>query len=175
MEKNNNRFNNIIKDLKSNDKEKILVAIKQLRSHGQKEAIPEVLELFIQTNDQEIKSQLTNLLFDLKSETAILPLFNAINSLKYKSIQPFLISIFWQSSLDASEHLNKLVRLAINGDFNVCLEVLTVIENFDSSFDEDNIMEAIYDIEEELTEADENKYKLLVSMKERISSLQIDY
>ena len=101
-EENNNRFNNIIKDLKSDDKEKILVAIKQLRSHGQKEAIAEILDVFIQTNDKEIKTELTNLLFDLKSETAVLPLLKAINDKKYNSIKPFLISIFWQSSLDAS-------------------------------------------------------------------------
>ena len=54
-EENNNRFNNIIKDLKSDDKEKIIVAIKQLRSHGQKEAIAEILEVYTQTKDQEIK------------------------------------------------------------------------------------------------------------------------
>jgi hypothetical protein len=46
MEKNNNRFNNIIKDLKSDDTEKVLTAIKQLRLHGQKEAIVEVLAVF---------------------------------------------------------------------------------------------------------------------------------
>lgn len=172
---NNNRFNNIIKDLKSDDKEKIIVAIKQLRSHGQKEAIAEILEVYTQINNQEIKSQLTNLLFDLKSETAIQPLFKAINNPKYKSIQPFLISIFWQSSLDASEHLTTLVKLAVEGDFNICLEVLTVIENFDATFNEQDIVDAVFDIEEVLDDVDEVKYKLLLSIKEVVSSLAVDY
>lgn len=174
-EENNNRFNNIIKDLKSDDKEKILVAIKQLRSHGQKEAIAEILDVFIQTNDKEIKTELTNLLFDLKSETAVLPLLKAINDKKYNSIKPFLISIFWQSSLDASEHLNTLVRLAVNGDYTICLEVLTVIENFDATFDEQDIMDAVFDIDEALDDADEIKYKLLLSIKEVIANLAVDY
>lgn len=173
--KNNNRFNNIIKDLKSNDKEKTRVAIKQLRSHGQKEAIAEILEVYTQTNDQEIKSQLTNLLFDLKSETAIQPLFKAINNPKYKSIQPFLISIFWQSSLDVSEHLNTLVNLAVNGDYTICLEVLTVVENFDTTFDEQNIVDAVFDIDEALSDAEDVKYKLLLSIKEVIVHLAVDY
>ncbi|MBI2281178.1 MAG: hypothetical protein HYU68_10880 [Bacteroidetes bacterium] len=172
---NNNRFNNIIKDLKSDDKEKIIVAIKQLRSHGQKEAIAEILEVYTQTKDEEIKSQLTNLLFDLKSETAIQPLFKAINEPKYKSIKPFLISIFWQSSLDASEHLNTLVNLAVNGDYTICLEVLTVIENFDTTFDEQDIVDAVYDIDEALDDAEDIKYKLLLSIKEVITNLAVDY
>lgn len=174
-EENKSLFNNIIKDLKSDNKENILTAIKQLRSHGQKEAIVEVLDLYIQTTDQDVKSHLTNLLFDLKSETTIQPLFKAINNSKYKSIKPFIISIFWQSSLDVSEHLNTLVRLAVEGDFNVCLEVLTIIENFDTTFDEQDIMDAIYDIDEELNGVDEVKYKLLSSIKDVVTNLAVDY
>lgn len=177
MEKNNNRFNNIIKDLKSDDTEKVLTAIKQLRLHGQKEAIAEVLAVFIETTNEEVKKSITNLLFDLKSEDSVLPIIKAINDKKYVSIKPFLISIFWQSSLDASEHLGSLVRIASKGDYNSCLEVLTVIETFDNSFDEDQIMDAVYDIEEKLDdyEIDEEYRKLLYLLKETVSSLKVEY
>lgn len=177
MEKNNNRFNNIIKDLKSDDTEKVLTAIKQLRLHGQKEAIAEVLAVFIETTNEEVKKSITNLLFDLKSEDSVLPIIKAINDKKYVSIKPFLISIFWQSSLDASEHLGSLVRIASKGDYNSCLEVLTVIETFDTSFDEDQIMDAVYDIEEKLDdyEIDEEYRKLLYLLKETVSSLKVEY
>ncbi len=177
MEKNNNRFNNIIKDLKSDDTEKVLTAIKQLRLHGQKEAIAEVLAVFIETTNEEIKKSITNLLFDLKSEDSVLPIIKAINDKKYVSIKSFLISIFWQSSLDASEHLGSLVRIASKGDYNSCLEVLTVIETFDTSFDEDQIMDAVYDIEEKLDdyEIDEEYRKLLYLLKETVSSLKVEY
>lgn len=177
MEKNNNRFNNIIKDLKSDDTEKVLTAIKQLRLHGQKEAIAEVLAVLIETTNEEVKKSITNLLFDLKSEDSVLPIIKAINDKKYVSIKPFLISIFWQSSLDASEHLGSLVRIASKGDYNSCLEVLTVIETFDTSFDEDQIMDAVYDIEEKLDdyEIDEEYRKLLYLLKETVSSLKVEY
>jgi HEAT repeat protein len=177
MEKNNNRFNNIIKDLKSDDTEKVLTAIKQLRLHGQKEAIAEVLAVFIETTNEEVKKSITNLLFDLKKEDSVLPIIKAINDKKYASIKPFLISIFWQSSLDASEHLGSLVRIASKGDYNSCLEVLTVIETFDTSFDEDQIMDAVYDIEEKLDdyEIDEEYRKLLYLLKETVSSLKVEY
>ena len=177
MEKNNNRFNNIIKDLKSNNTEKVLTAIKQLRLHGQKEAIAEILEVFTETTNEDVKKSITNLLFDLKDEKAVLPLLKAINDKKYQTIKPFLISIFWQSSLDASEHLGSLVRIAVKGDYNACLEVLTVIETFDTSFDEDQIMDAVYDIEEKLDdyEIDEEYRKLLYLLKETVSSLKVEY
>jgi len=177
MEKNNNRFNNIIKDLKSDDTEKVLTAVKQLRLHGQKEAIAEILEVFTETTNEDVKKSITNLLFDLKDEKAVLPLLKAINDKKYLGIKPFLISIFWQSSLDASEHLGSLVRIASKGDYNSCLEVLTVIETFDTSFDEEQIMDAVYDIEEKLDdyEIDEEYKKLLFLLKETVSSLKVEF
>ncbi len=178
MEKeNNNRYNNIIKDLKSTDKEKTLVAIKQLRSHGQKEAVTEVLDVFISTEDSDVKNSITNLLFDLKDEKSIPILLKAINDKKYQSIKAFLISIFWQSSLDASEHLSTFIRIAVKGDYIICLEVFTVIESFDSSFDEDQIQDAIYDIEEKLDdyELDEEFRKLLYLLKDVVSNLSVDY
>ncbi|MGE0560642.1 MAG: hypothetical protein AB7O47_02385 [Flavobacteriales bacterium] len=177
MEKNNNRFNNIIKDLKSNDTEKVLTAIKQLRLHGQKEAIAEVLAVFIETTNEEIKKSITNLLFDLKSEDSVLPIIKAINDKKYASIKAFLISIFWQSSLDASEYLNTFIRLAVKGDYNTCLEIFTVIESFDSSFDEEQIQDAIYDIEEKLDdyEIDEEFRKLLYLLKDVVSNLPTEF
>lgn len=177
MEKNNNRFNNIIKDLKSNDTEKVLTAVKQLRLHGQKEAVVEILEVFTETANEDVKKSITNLLFDLKDEKAVLPLLKAINDKKYQTIKPFLISIFWQSSLDASEHLGTLVRIATKGDYNACLEVITVIETFDTNFDEEQIMDAVYDIEEKLDdyEIHEEFRKLLHLLKETVSSLKVEY
>lgn len=178
MEKeNNNRYNNIIKDLKSTDKEKILIAIKQLRSHGQKEAITEVLDVFISTEDSDIKNSITNLLFDLKDEKSIPILLKAINDKKYVSIKTFLVSIFWQSTLDASEHLGTFIRIATKGDYTLCLEVLTVVESFDSSFDEEQIQDAIYDIEEKLDdyELDEEYRKLLYLLKDVVSNLSVEF
>lgn len=178
MEKeNNNRYNNIIKDLKSTDKEKILIAVKQLRSHGQKEAITDLLDVYISNEDADIKNSITNLLFDLKDEKSIPILLKAINDKKYASIKAFLISIFWQSSLDASEHLGTFIRFAVKGDYNICLEVFTVIESFDSSFDEDQIQDAIYDIEEKLDddELDEEYKKLLYLLKDVVSQLSVEF
>lgn len=176
MEKNKTTFNLIIKDLKSNDTEKVLTAINQLRFYGQKEAIAEVLAVFIETTNEEVKKSITNLLFDLKNEDSVLPIIQAINDKKYASIKPFLISIFWQSSLDASEHLGTLVRIASKGDYNSCLEVISVIETFDTSFDEDKIIDAVYDIEEKLDdyEIDEEYRKLLYLLKETVSQLKTD-
>ncbi len=168
-------LNQILTDLKSNDSEKVLLALDQLRKKGQKEVIEEILQVYLTTSDNKIKKEITTFLFDIKNETAVLPIIKAINDVKYKSIKAFLVSIFWQSSLDASEHLNTLIRIAVKGDFEVCLEVLTVIENFDSTFDEEQIMDAIYDIDEAMDDADEVKYKLLNSIKDVVRNLAVDY
>lgn len=176
-ESKNNPLKNILADLKSDNKEDIITAIKQLRIHGQKEAISDLLDVYIETTDDEIKKHITTLLFDLKDEQTIATLIKAANDKKYNSIKPFLISIFWQSALDGSEYLNTFIRWATKGDYTTCLEVLSVVESFDSSFDEEQIQDAIYDIEEKLDdyEIDEEYGKLLYLLKEAVSSLKADF
>ena len=113
IQRNNNRFNNIIKDLLSEDNKKNLVAIKQLRISGKPEAIEPIIEVYLNNNNTEIRNEISALLFDLKLEKAIDELIKAIASKKYVEIKPFLISIFWQAGLDVSNHLEFLIRQAI--------------------------------------------------------------
>ncbi len=115
-------------------------------------------------------------MFDLKAENTTQAIINAIENDKYFSIKAFLISIFWQSGLDASNHLSYLVQEAVNGDFNVCLEALTVIENFDATFGEDEVNDLIFDVEETIDmEENEEKQKLLISLRMVLQQLNVEF
>ena len=174
VKRNDNKFNNIIKDLQGNDTQKVLTAIKQLRKSGKPEAIEPLLDVYLVNKDSEVQQAITELLFDLKAENTTQAIINAIENDKYFSIKAFLISIFWQSGLDASNHLSYLVQEAVNGDFNVCLEALTVIENFDATFGEDEVNDLIFDVEETIDmEENEEKQKLLISLRMVLSLIHI--
>lgn len=175
IKRNDNKLNNIIKDLLSGDNQKILVAIKQLRISGKPEAIHPILDVYIENNDAEIKQEISSLLFDLKLEKAIDELIKAISSKKYSEIKPFIISIFWQSGLDVSNHIDFLIKQAIKNDYLVCLEVLTVIENFDATFNEEEINDLILDLEEAIEEDETEKQNLLLSLKAVLQQLNVEF
>lgn len=175
IERNNNRFNNIIKDLLSDDIKKVSIAIKQLRISGKPEAILPILDVYIETTSTQIKEEISALLFDLKLEAAADELIKAISIKKYVEIKPFLISIFWQAGLDASNHLEFLVKQAIKGNYFVCLEVLTVIENLDATFNEEQINDILFDLDDAIDEDETEKQALLINLKKVIEKLDIDF
>ncbi|MCO6499814.1 MAG: hypothetical protein J5I47_05480 [Vicingus serpentipes] len=175
QEKKDNRFNNIIKSLSSNKNEEVLTAIKQLRKHGKPEAIPHLLHLHQTTTNDEVINEITQFLFDLKDQSATETIINAIAKETNNSKKAFLISIFWQSVLDASDHLSFLVNQAIQGDYMVAVEAMTVIDNFETTFHEDEIMNIFYDLDEAIEHEEEDKKELLITFKEAIRSLSVEF
>ncbi|MCB9336402.1 MAG: hypothetical protein H6586_09640 [Flavobacteriales bacterium] len=176
QEKNkDNQYNNIIKDLNSKDESKVLIAIKQLRKYGKPESIDALLNLYISTHNSTVKSEITSILYDLKDEQSVGRIISAIENEKYATIKPFIISILWQSSVDASSYLDVLITQAIEGDYEICLEVLTVIENLDTTFNADEISDINYDLIEAIENEETDKKFLLISLKDVIDNLTSDY
>ncbi len=173
--KKNNQLSNIIADLTSKENKKILFALEQLRKHGKKEAFLPLIDTLITTTNDEIKQEIINLLYDLRDQTIVETIISAINNKKYTSIKPILISIFWQSSLDGSQYISTFIKQAIKGDYLVGIEVLSVIENFNSTFAEDEINDLKFDLEEAIEIEKTEKVNLLISIKAILGSLNIEY
>lgn len=171
--KKDNRFNNILTDLKSDNHKKVSTAIKQLRKHGKAEAISPIIDVLVATNHETLKEEITSFLFDLRDESAITPLLSAIDNEQYSQHKNMLISVFWQSSLDGSSHIDFFVNQAIKGDYMTCVEALTVVENFDATFDEEEIENLKYDLDEAIETEETEKLQLLISLKSTLASLNI--
>lgn len=175
-DKNNNRLNNIIKDLGSDDKYTVLTAIKQLRKHGNRLAIQPLIDLLHTSKEDEITNDLIALLYDLKDQSVVDDIITAIEDDTYTSIKPILISIFWQSKLDGSDYLANFVQQAIHGDYATAIEVMTVIDNLDASFDEEEISNLRFDLDDALQyEEDEDKANLLATIQVALNELNIEY
>lgn len=171
----NNRLDNIIKDLNSTDETKITTAIKQLRKHGNAKAIEPLFDKYISSANEIIKEDITSLLFDLKDESVVAEIIRLMSKAKFETIKPFIISILWQAAIDSSNFISDLVKEAIKGDYMTCIEVLTVIESYDSSFNEEEIEDLKFDLDEAIDEADVEKQKLLITIKSVLEELNIEY
>ncbi|MGB0881383.1 MAG: hypothetical protein ACPGSO_00410 [Vicingaceae bacterium] len=174
-EKKNSRLNNIINDLSSTEEKKILTALKQLRKHGKKEAIKPLINLLATTDKENIKEVVTTLLFDLKDQSVVEEIIDVIESNAYPSENATLVSIFWQSSLDSSEHITAIVKQAIKGDYMVGIEVLSVLDNYDATFQETEIEDLKFDLDEAIEEEETEKRNLLISIRMAVDGLNLEF
>ena len=173
--KKNNRLNNIIKDLSSDVDKKVLTAIKQIRKHGKKETISPLINLLSTTDNVEIKNEITSLLFDLKDQSVVEELIAAIETGDYIKEKALLISIFWQSSLDSSQYISTFIKEAIKGDYMICIEVLSVIDNYDATFQETEIEDLKFDLDEAIELEQTEKKDILISIRSAIDSLNLEF
>tara|TARA_B110000046_G_scaffold31992_1_gene34117 strand:+ start:6643 stop:7179 length:537 start_codon:yes stop_codon:yes gene_type:complete len=176
MSENSTVIKEIVSHFKSDDAKVVLEAIKKNRKEGNSISFKALLELLKDTDEPTIEAAIIEFLYDLKDEESIPALVNAIENEDYSFYRSFLVATFWQSAIDGSDYLDLFVKTAINGDYMTSLEALTVVENFDSSFSQDELL----DLESELLEAieeeaeDGDKKILLVSLADVVRNLPIE-
>ncbi|MBL4669858.1 MAG: hypothetical protein JKY30_11430 [Flavobacteriales bacterium] len=173
--KKDTRLNNIIADLSSLEEKKIFTALKQLRKHGKREAITPLIDLLSSTENEDIKNEITTLLFDLKDQSVVEEIILALENDNYTTELATLVSIFWQSSLDSSEHITSIVKQAIKGDYMVGIEVLSVIDNYDTTFQETEVEDLKFDLDEAIEEEQTEKRDLLISIRMAIDALNLEF
>lgn len=175
MENNSKAIESILKDFQASDSSLIKDAIKRNRKDGNAHSFAAMLDLLAKTDEPDIEEAIISFLFDLKDNQSVPALIEALEKEELEYYRSFLVATFWQSAIDGSDHLDLFVKLAIQGDYMVCLEALTVVENFDAAYSENELQDFENDISEAI-EKEENKDKkdLLVSLSDVIRNLPIE-
>jgi len=175
MSQNSTVLKEIINHFKSDDTKIVLEAIKTNRKEGNSVSFKALLELLRDTDEPTVEAAIIEFLYDLKDEDSIPVLIDAIQDEEFSFYQSFLVATFWQAAIDGSDYLNIFVKTAIKGEYMTSLEALTVIENFDSAFPQDELSELESDLIEAAEEVqDEDKKALLVSMADVVRNLPIE-
>jgi hypothetical protein len=136
------KINQLVSDLSSEDDKKVAAAIKSFEVHGHVSVILPLMDAWLKGLSIENETLLIDLFQSLKDSSTIEPLMEAFNHPKYSALRRKMISAFWNSKLDFSEHLADFVLFAIEGDFLDTLEVLTLVENFETLSPESAVMES---------------------------------
>lgn len=165
----------IIKDLGAEDAQIVLNAIKKCRKDGNAKTFQKLLETLKDTDEPTVETAIIEFLFDLKDEESVPILINAIEDQEMAYYHNFLVSAFWQSAIDGSAHLDVFVKAAIKGEYMTALEALTVVENFDSYFNDAELLELEADLVEAIeVEENEDKKALLTSFSDVVRNLPIE-
>jgi len=148
-------------DLNSKDDKVVLENIEKLRTKGNINDLPAILDFLVSPSNPVVEKALYNFIFDIKDPKAVEPIIAAIQNTKYQSIQNKLIEMCWQSSLNFSNHLGLFVDLLIKGNFEIAFEAFTVIENMEESLSPAMKQEEMSKLKDAISSAQEDRKGML--------------
>jgi len=117
-----------IQALRSNNKNAILGTLKEIRSQGSVSILPELFQVMLVQEDEQILGEITHLLNDLKEKEAAEILALAISNPEFAPIQHILVAACWQNGLSYGKHVDVFAEVLISADYEAALEAFTVLE-----------------------------------------------
>lgn len=144
----------LVNDLLSDNETIALAAIEKVKKTGDASLVPAILRALASAKDLTIENALSQLLFDLKDKEAIEELVNQLSNSEFASIRVIMLSACWQTGMDLSHRLPELITIACTGNYMECLEVLTVIENWEQITDKEMLENETIRLRSYLSESD---------------------
>lgn len=162
----------------SSDDKEVMRGLKMVRDHGDPSSIRPMLDVHRSTTSDAVRAEVEAILQSLKTESVVDTLVEALSSDDYVDQRAVILSGLWHSGLFPNEHVDTIVRVAIQGDFMTAIEATTVVENMEPPFEYEALEEASLSLQEYLDEEPgEDKTELIRSLQGIISGFQtaVDY
>ncbi|WKZ66699.1 MAG: HEAT repeat domain-containing protein [Flavobacteriales bacterium] len=115
--------------LLSDDDAAALTALTRIGEQGDARAIPHLLGALAAHPSPAVQQRITALLHQVKAADAVPTLIAALDDDRFRTVRRTVLSAFWSAGLDARDHLERFIAIAVEGSAEECFECLTVIEN----------------------------------------------
>jgi len=162
----------LLLDLQGVDQDKQLKAVKALKIHGTDAAIEPLLLVLVETDNDEVRKEIIDLINTTKSSTAPEIIADAMVDDRFTAIRHDLLISVWSSGLDYRPHLSKIITAAIEGEMMEALECVTIVENMDAGFTEDQLFDPILVLKEYLVANRNEKTPKMDMLREVLVLLQ---
>ena len=154
-------INQLKEDLLNEDHSIVTKALTKTRAKGNEQLITPLIELYEKTDNSQIKQDVKNIFSEFKNKEILDFLLPHLDTGSDEVKELILFSI-WSSGIDMTDHIPELVEGCISGGFMVILEGLTVLENLEGPFNEDDLFQASTLLQESLYDAEDSKEKELI-------------
>ncbi len=132
----------ILADISSGDGKKASRAIKSLEQYGDASVIKPIFEVLKSDQLREKnKNELIELLCSIKDTSVIVEVMDILDDGAFESVHSVALSAIWNMKVDFSDYIDDFVLIATNGSFLEALDCLTIIENLEGPFMEENLLE----------------------------------
>ncbi len=139
--KKQQKLKKIIEDIQSTDAKKVSKAIKSLEAHGDATVIKPLADRLLQDISEKNKNEIIELLSSLKDTSARVEIMEIIDDEKYEPIRQIMLTAVWNTKIDFSDYIDEFVFIAIHGTFLEAIDCLTIIENLEGPFLEEDLLE----------------------------------
>ena len=117
--------------LQPGNERKNLEGIEKMKIEGTPDYLPTLIDLAVHTDSEKVRSEIFNLLNQLKDKQAASFIAEALSQEKNASIVKQLIEACWQNGLNYAPHLPVFIYQLIHGADDISFEAFTVIENME--------------------------------------------
>lgn len=167
------KFDQLVRDLKSQEENIALRAVSNVRKTGEPEILPVLAKLMLSSNNEKLVESIKSIFIDLKDPRAAAIMTEIIDSPDFTSDKAFFVSTCWQSKVDYSEYLGFFVDIVIGDEMTTSIEALTVIEEMLGPFDETELMDSLDRVHEYL-DFPTNENEALVSALPELLQSRLD-
>ena len=133
----------LIEDLGNDSLSKVKTALDALEILGEAAILKDII---LALNTKEQYSEKNNLIIEflssLKDTSCREEIVNILVDTSMVQYRQIILSTIWNSPIDYSEYIDFFVKLACEGELIEVLDCLTIIENMEGPFEEEQIMEA---------------------------------
>ena len=155
--------------LRSGNSKAIISVMKEIRKSGRASILPDIFDLMMVSEDEEVLKTCAELLCDIKVKEARNYLVDALEDDKYASIRKTITAACWQNDMDFSKHLGLFIDILLNDPYETAIEAFTVIENSLEKIEDSDRTKLVHELSSRSKVLDEQK-QLLV--KELIHSIK---
>ncbi len=136
------KLKQILTDLLSSDENKISKAVKALEAHGDSSVIKPLAEKLRDGVSDKNEKEIIELLCSLKDTSVTAEMMDIVEDEDFRTIRHLMLSAIWNTKVDFSDYIDEFVLIATQGNMMETLDCLTIIENMEGPFMEENILES---------------------------------
>lgn len=140
--KEKQKIDKIIEDIYSDDVKKVSKAIKSLEAHGNSSVIKPLADRLLEPINEKNKLEILELFSSLKDSSTCVEVMEIVGNDKYLSMRQSILSTIWNTKVDFSGYIDEFVFIATQGNLLEALDCLTIIENLEGPFMEEDILES---------------------------------
>lgn len=174
MAKKNTKVKELLLQLNNEDATKQLEAVKSLKMHGDKSAIEPLVHLLATTEDEQIEKEIILLLNTIKISDSPEEIINCLTNPSFAEVRIPLLCSIWNTGLDYRPYLKEILAVTVQGGIEESLECITIIENQEGKFSEEQLYEGLLILNEYLVNNQNDKgpkTEMLIEMREILQQM----
>jgi hypothetical protein len=160
-EEKNDKLRAQIQSLRSGNRSAILSTLKEFRVQGHISILPDLFDLLVEQESEEIIAEITSLLNDLKDQEGADLLSKAIANPDYREVQEHLVAACWQNGLAYGKYVDTFLEVVITGEYSAAIEAFTVIEEAAGELEPNQKDRMMKKLKARLKEVDDEKKPLI--------------